>query len=71
VREGRESLDFSEWDRYSTLQRRDKLESICGVISTGRMPPQLYKAIHPEAKLTEKDKSAVCEWVQIETIGAR
>ena len=71
VREGRESLDFSEWDRYSTLQRRDKLESICGVISTGRMPPQLYRAIHPEAKLTEKDKSAVCNWVQIEAIGAR
>ena len=71
VREGRESMDFSEWETYSAEQRRNKLESICGVISTGRMPPQLYNLVHPEAKLTEKDKSAVCDWVQIETIGAR
>jgi len=71
VREGRESLDFSEWETYSAEQRRDKLESICGVISTGRMPPQLYNFMHPEAKLTEKDKIAVCDWVHIETIGAR
>jgi hypothetical protein len=71
VREGRESLDFSEWETYSAEQRRDKLESICGVISTGRMPPQLYNFMHPEARLTEKDKIAVCDWVHIETIGAR
>src|ERR1700745_2334129 len=47
VREGRESLDFSEWETYSAEQRRNKLESICGVISTGRMPPQLYNLLHP------------------------
>jgi len=60
VREGREKLDFSEWDPYSVWQKRDKLESMCGLISTGRMPPQLYTAMHPEAKLTEKEESSVC-----------
>jgi hypothetical protein len=68
VREGRDRLDFSEWETYSPWQRRDKLESICGLISTGRMPPRLYNSMHPEAKLTETEKEAVCAWVKEETI---
>jgi hypothetical protein len=64
VREGRKRLDFSEWDTYSQWQRQDKLESICGLISTGRMPPWQYTAMHPEARLTEKEKKAVCAWAE-------
>jgi hypothetical protein len=71
VREGRRKLDFSEWETYSTSQKRDKLESMCGLISTGRMPPRLYTAMHPEAKLTEKDKKTVCAWVREQTIALR
>ena len=67
VSEGREKLDFSEWETYSTRQKRDKLESMCGLISTGRMPPRLYTAMHPEAKLSENDKQAVCVWVKQQT----
>ena len=64
VRKGREKLDFSEWETYSARQKRDKLDSMCGLISTGRMPPRVYTAMHPEAKLTEKDKKAVCAWAE-------
>ena len=71
VREGREKLDFSEWETYSTMQKRDKLESMCGLISTGRMPPRMYTAMHPEAKLTDENKKAVCAWVKEQTIAAR
>jgi hypothetical protein len=71
VREGRNMLDFSEWQSYSEQQRLDKSESICGLISTGRMPPSLYTAMHPEAKLTETEKKAVCDWAQEVTIGPR
>jgi len=71
VREGREQLDLSQWETYSPWQRRDKLESICGLISTGRMPPWLYTSMHPEAKLTETDNRAVCAWVKEATMGAR
>jgi hypothetical protein len=62
VSEGREELNFSEWTRYSARQRRDELESICGVISSGRMPPGSYTALHPEASLGAQDKKAVCVW---------
>lgn len=71
VREGRENLDFSEWETYSAAQKRDSLDSICGLISTGRMPPRLYTFMHPEAKLSAKDIDAVCDWVKTERIGAR
>jgi hypothetical protein len=62
VREGREELNFSEWTSYSARQRRDELESICGVIANGRMPPASYTALHPEASLGAQDKKAVCIW---------
>ncbi|MGA7402702.1 MAG: heme-binding domain-containing protein, partial [Candidatus Sulfotelmatobacter sp.] len=62
VRKGREELDLSRWESYSPWQRRDKLESLCGLISTGRMPPWQYTAMHPEAHLTAEDKKAVCAW---------
>lgn len=71
VREGRQNLNFSEWEKYSAKQKRDKLESICGAIATGRMPPRLYIFMHPEAKVTEEDKGTVCDWVEAETTGAR
>jgi hypothetical protein len=71
VREGRKRLDFSEWDTYSQWQRQDKLESICGLISTGRMPPWQYTAMHPRARLTQRDKNAVCAWVKEEVIAAK
>ena len=62
VREGREELNFSEWTRYTALQRHNELESICGVVSNGRMPPASYTALHPEASLGAQDKKAVCFW---------
>jgi Haem-binding domain len=71
VREGRERLDFSKWDTYSQRQRQDKLESICGLIATGRMPPWQYTTMHPEARLGEKDKKAVCAWIEEEAAATK
>ena len=71
VRQGRQSLDFSEWEKYSAQQKHVALESICGVMATRRMPPQPYSFMHPETRLTEKDKNTVCNWVQKETNLAR
>jgi hypothetical protein len=66
VREGREELNFSRWTSYSARQRRARLDSICGVISTGRMPPLSYTMLHPEARLTAKEKKSVCVWAAME-----
>jgi hypothetical protein len=66
VRKGRQELNFSKWTSYSARQRRAKLDSICGLISTGRMPPWSYTMLHPEARLTAKEKRSVCVWVATE-----
>jgi hypothetical protein len=66
VHGGRKKLNFSEWKSYSARQRRDELESICGVISIGRMPPASYTAMHPHARLAASDKQAVCVWAATE-----
>jgi hypothetical protein len=71
VRKGREKLDFSRWEAYSAKQKRDKSESVCGLITTGRMPPRLYSAMHPEAKLTEADKNTVCAWAKKQEAASR
>lgn len=71
VREGRNKLDFSRWQTYTAEQKRDKSESACGLITTGRMPPRLYSAMHPEAKLTAADKNAVCAWAKVQDDSAR
>lgn len=67
VRKGREELDLSRWESYSPWQRRDKLESLCGLISTGRMPPRLYSSMHPDARLSETEKKEVCSWAKEKT----
>ena len=66
VGKGREELNFSKWTDYSPRQRRAKLDSICGLISTGRMPPWSYTMLHPEARLTAKEKKSVCVWAATE-----
>lgn len=71
VREGRKKLDFSRWQKYSAKQKREKSESVCGLITTGRMPPRLYSAMHPEATLTAADKNSVCAWAKEQDPNAR
>jgi Haem-binding domain len=67
VREGREELNFSEWTRYTSLERHNELESICGVVSNGRMPPASYRVLHPESRLEAKDKKLICAWAANES----
>jgi hypothetical protein len=67
VREGREELNFSEWTRYSALERHNELESICAVILNGRMPPASYRVLHPESRLEAQDKKVICAWAANES----
>jgi hypothetical protein len=48
-----------------------QIGTVCGLITTGRMPPRIYTAMHPEAKLTERDKNTVCAWAKEQDDAAR
>lgn len=54
VDEGRQRLNFSEWD-----QHRQETDEIYKLINNGEMPPSQFLFMHPEARLTESEKQAL------------
>lgn len=53
VSEGRDRLNFSEWDRP---QRAEELSE---TVLEGSMPPRYYTLIHPAARLSRAEKQAL------------
>ncbi len=51
VTEGREHLNFSEWDRG-----QDRIREVEEQVQSGEMPPWDYLLMHPSARLTDAEK---------------
>ncbi len=60
VNEGRAKLNFSQWNIYSPEMVHIKMRQICREVQSGDMPPAYYLPMHPGAKLTAADVSAIC-----------
>lgn len=60
VVEGREILNFSEWNTQPPSDGERIL--ICDAVSEGRMPLSEYTAIHRNARLSKHDVEAICTW---------
>ena len=60
VKEGREILDFSEWENQPPSEGERML--ICAAVSDGRMPLSGYTAIHRNARLSNEDVESICKW---------
>lgn len=67
VNEGREHLNFSTWNRYDAERRADKLEEIWEEVEAGEMPLKIYLPLHPDAKLSQRDRAVIHTW----TVSAR
>ncbi len=61
VRNARNALNFSQWPKYGAA-RGAILELARDRLSKGRMPPQRYLALHPEAKLSPSEKQQLMAW---------
>jgi hypothetical protein len=62
VKEGREHLNFSEWENL-TADRRAKLAGDAyGEAAAGKMPLQGYTLLHGEARLTGADLNLIKAW---------
>jgi hypothetical protein len=68
VSEGREKMDFSDWDRFAHADYVDPndafppktlSERIAEVVRSGRMPPGTYRLANPDARLTDAEKEAL------------
>ena len=62
VNEGRAKMNFSEWGRYPARKRTALLEKLCDEVREGRMPLPSYLWIHRDARLSETEWKAVCDW---------
>jgi hypothetical protein len=56
VEDGRETVNFSEWDRP-----QPEADELLEVIRDGDMPPTSYTLIHPEARLTDVQRATLLD----------
>lgn len=61
VDEGREYLNFSEWEQGG---RPQELEDLFEVIEEGEMPPAQYLLLHGEANLSAAERTALLRGLQ-------
>ena len=52
IEDGREHLNISNWRH----QRHNHGDESSAQVRSGHMPPLIYTAVHPEARLSKKEK---------------
>ena len=63
---GRQSFDMSRWHSYSDADRINALTRIASEVRTGQMPLRTYLMLHPTARLSAEEQSALYEWAKSE-----
>lgn len=61
IKEGREELNFSEYQSYSTKKKNHKLEEVSEALREGWMPIDNYVWMHSEAKLTAEQREYLAQ----------
>ncbi|APQ15863.1 heme-binding domain-containing protein [Maribacter hydrothermalis] len=64
VNEGKEHLNFSEWENYSLDKKDHLLEEIEEEVMNGTMPITDYTFLHSKAKLSKSQINDVVEWAK-------
>ena len=66
VTHARGQLNLSRWTDYNQFDRADMLDKMCELASRRKMPPWQYRLMHPGARLSAVEVSALCAWTQDE-----
>ncbi len=64
VAEAREHMNFSDWKQYDEDEQRDLVEEAWEEVEEGEMPPWFYLPLHPEARLSDADRSVLEDWAE-------
>ena len=64
IRDAKDELNFSDFKNYDTKKANHKLEELIEVVEDGSMPLKSYQWMHPDAKLTADETSAITAWVK-------
>jgi len=65
INEGREELNFSEWDTINKLDKTELLDDIISALEEKEMPLKAYPLTHPKAKLSDVDRQEIIDWAEI------
>lgn len=63
IKEGKEELNFNEWDTYSNRRKNSKLKSIISQVEDDEMPLASYTLIHKDAKLSKSEKTLIIDYI--------
>ena len=66
VQQARSHMNLSQWQDYSTEQRLTLLSAIGSAVRNREMPPQRYLLLHPEARLTDAERTHIYRWTRTE-----
>lgn len=64
VKNGREELNFSNWQEYDTNRMVSKLDDIASEVGEEHMPKSIYTLMHPSAKLTDEQRALIVAWTE-------
>nr|WP_297788292.1 heme-binding domain-containing protein [uncultured Allomuricauda sp.] len=62
IEEGKEHLNFSDWENYDTEKKDHKLEEVIEEVKEGKMPLNEYTWTHADANLSDEQISALVAW---------
>ena len=62
VEDGKEHLNFSDWNNYSIKKKLHKLDEIIEEIEEHEMPLRSYTLLHTDAKLNEEASKLLVNW---------
>ncbi len=64
ITEGKADLNLSEWGKMEVLDQMSILDEMCEEVESGHMPLKSYLLIHRDARLSEEQKTLLCEWTK-------
>ena len=64
ITDGKDELNFNEWENYSNRRRNSKLKSIINQIKDDEMPLWSYALIHRDVVLSKSEKELVIGYMK-------
>lgn len=64
IADGKEELNFNEWNTYSNRRKNSKLKSIISQVEDDEMPISSYTLIHKDSKLSKSEKDLVVDYMK-------
>jgi hypothetical protein len=62
VERGRDFMNLSDWSHYSSSRKLGYLAAMADATRNRQMPPRVYSALHPNARLTAPERSLIANW---------